>query len=530
MKLLKLVIVDDEPILLQGLIETYDWNQMGFEVVGTAQSGERAIEIIKETKPNVVLTDIRMKQITGLMVMEEIQKQDIDCLFIVLSAYRDFEYAQQACDLGAYAYLLKPIEDEKLKETMQGAYQTCMTQLANEEKYENWEKLLVRDSTSFLQILVQKYVQNRISFEKLEEAFSVLGNVVEREERFITVCADIDLAYKITNSLDYEAARYTVMKHLEEMIEGLYFYWKFENEDDNEVFIIRTQENAAVHELKRMLECVKKEDKSPVVAAISKPYKGIEGIKRSCEEARQLFGIASASGASAFTIPEGLEEQIGHGDTSESIIMIVNAVRKNAAEELKKAFICFIYSLPKEEERQRSYIHKVMLQTEVMVKDSYGMTAELEEKFQNYYSNLANLSAAKAVDVCYKILLEAIESRAESISKDETKYFKEYMSVAVAYIEEHLNDEDLSVVSVATHIYLNPVYFGRVFKNTFHTTFKKYVLQQRMEKAKRLLEEGNHNISGICEQVGINNPSYFSHLFKQYTGKLPSEYKKDYEV
>lgn len=64
MKLLKLVIVDDEPILLQGLIETYDWNQMGFEVVGTAQSGERAIEIIKETKPNVVLTDIRMKQIT----------------------------------------------------------------------------------------------------------------------------------------------------------------------------------------------------------------------------------------------------------------------------------------------------------------------------------------------------------------------------------------------------------------------------------------------------------------------------------
>ena len=62
MKLLKLVIVDDEPILLQGLVKTYNWNEMGFEVAGQAQSGEQAIEVIKKVKPHVVLTDIRMKQ------------------------------------------------------------------------------------------------------------------------------------------------------------------------------------------------------------------------------------------------------------------------------------------------------------------------------------------------------------------------------------------------------------------------------------------------------------------------------------
>ena len=77
MELLKLVIVDDEPILLQGLLDTYDWKSMGFRVVGTAQSGEQAIQVIEEVQPHVVLTDIRMKQITGLMVMEEIQKTDL---------------------------------------------------------------------------------------------------------------------------------------------------------------------------------------------------------------------------------------------------------------------------------------------------------------------------------------------------------------------------------------------------------------------------------------------------------------------
>lgn len=78
MKLLKLVIVDDEPILLQGLVKTYNWNEMGFEVAGQAQSGEQAIEVIKKVKPHVVLTDIRMKQVSGLMVMEEIQKTELD--------------------------------------------------------------------------------------------------------------------------------------------------------------------------------------------------------------------------------------------------------------------------------------------------------------------------------------------------------------------------------------------------------------------------------------------------------------------
>lgn len=530
MRLLKLVLVDDEAILLQGLLNTYNWKAMGFEVVGTAQSGQQAIDLIQEVQPHVVLTDIRMKQITGLMVMEETYKSGLNCLFIVLSAYRDFEYAQQACELGAYAYLLKPVEDEKLLETMQGAYETCMEQLENEERYESWEKLLKKDATSFLQMVVQKYVQNRIPEEKVREVFATIGNVLDINDRFITVCVDIDLAYKITNSLDYEASRFAVLKKLEETIGQKYVYWRFEGENGNCIFIIKTTENTTVRELKTILEKAKKTEKSPVVASISKPYKEISGIKRSCEEAQKLFSLASASGASAFTIPNEIEEKTGGVLSSDVELLIVNAVRRNNLQELKEAFIQFIYGLPGEEELQCQYMHRVMLRVELMLNDSYGIEKNLKEQFQNYYSNMSNLNAAKTVDVCYKILCSAIMSRTENVQSEEMKYFKEYMSVAIAYIEEHLDNEELSIVSVASHVYLNPVYFGRVFKNTFHMTFKKYLLKQRMEKAKRLLEKGEESIGDICNQVGINNPSYFSHLFKQYTGKLPSEYKKEFET
>ena len=140
-----------------------------------------------------------------------------------------------------------------------------------------------------------------------------------------------------------------------------------------------------------------------------------------------------------------------------------------------------------------------------------------------------SLSSAKTVDVCYKILETAIEERLGLSVVFEGQGGKEYMKDALLFIDENLNDEDLSIVSVATHIFLNPVYFGRVFKETMNMSFKKYLLKCRMEKAKDIIRNTNDSIGSICEQIGISNPSYFAHLFKEYTGKLPSEYKKDFE-
>lgn len=531
MELLKLVIVDDELILLQGLLETYEWKEMGFEVVGAAMNGEQALQVIEETRPHVVLTDIRMKQISGLRLMEEIQSRGIECLFIVLSAYRDFEYAKQACDLGAFAYLLKPIEDDKLTETMLDAHKKCVDRIKKSQKYEKMENLISNDSTNFLSIMVHKYVKNYISTEQMREIFESIEDVPCETDKFVTICVDMDIVYKITDSLGYEKRYAYIFGKIEEMIGQEHFYWKFENENGNMIFIIRTKDNGIVHQLKNILEEIEQEEEEPVIAVISSPRSGVEGIRQSFEEAHDRFVmIASADAADVFSMKDAAEGESSQREISDAVIMVVNAVRKNSMDDLKENFVAFIYKLPKEEDKQRMYIHRVMLNVDNMLVESYGMTEELRKKFEGYYLHLKNLSPARAVDACYKILLEAVEVRKGTAPKDSTKNYREYMSAALAYIEENLDDENLSIVSVAAHIYLNPVYFGRVFKNTLQMTFKAYLMQQRMEKAKRLLEEGNVSISDICNQVGIGNPSYFTHLFKQYVGKLPSEYKKEYEV
>ena len=90
MELLKMVIVDDEPITLQGLVRTYDWESMGFQVAGFADNGERALAVIKQVRPHLVLTDIRMKEMTGLEMMEAVGEELAEePVFVVISAYRD---------------------------------------------------------------------------------------------------------------------------------------------------------------------------------------------------------------------------------------------------------------------------------------------------------------------------------------------------------------------------------------------------------------------------------------------------------
>lgn len=531
MELLKLVIVDDELILLQGLLETYEWNEMGFEVVGAAMNGEQALRVIEETRPHVVLTDIRMKQISGLMLMEEIRNRGVDCLFIVLSAYKDFEYAKQACDLGAFAYLLKPIEDDKLMETMLSAHEKCMERIRKDEKYERMENLISKDSGNFLSMMIHKYVKNYISTEQMREIFESIEDVPCEKDKFITVYIDVDILYKITAPLEYEKRYSYIFQETEEIIRQEYSGWKFENENGNMVFIIRTRDNGTVYKLKKILQKAAGEENEQIIVAISSPRSGIEGIRQSFEEAYEQFGaLAGAKAARDFFVPETVEGEFSQREMLDAVIMVVNAIRKNSMKDLKENFVAFIYKLPKDEEKQCVYIHRVMLNVDNMLMESYGMTRELRKKFEKYYLNLANLKPARAVDVCYKILLEAVEIREDMAARDGNGNFREYMSAALAYIEEHLDDENLSIVSVASYIYLNPVYFGRVFKNTLQMTFKAYLLQQRMEKAKRLLEEGKASISDICAQVGIGNPSYFTHLFKQYVGKLPSEYRKEYDV
>ena len=114
----KVVIVDDERPIVEGLKAFIDWEEQGFSVVGTAFNGEDGVKAAKECAADVVITDIRMPLLSGHDLIDRVKEFNPSCKFIILSGYSNFKYAQEAVKRGAFSYLLKPIQERELKETL----------------------------------------------------------------------------------------------------------------------------------------------------------------------------------------------------------------------------------------------------------------------------------------------------------------------------------------------------------------------------------------------------------------------------
>lgn len=118
----RVLIVDDEPMIREGLRTLINWNEIGFEVCGDAVNGKDGISKAMELKPDFIITDINMPGINGLRMIEELKRHNMECVFLLLTGYSDFSYAQTAMRLGLRDYILKPIDKEELTKTVKKIY------------------------------------------------------------------------------------------------------------------------------------------------------------------------------------------------------------------------------------------------------------------------------------------------------------------------------------------------------------------------------------------------------------------------
>lgn len=529
MELLTLYLVDDEPIILKGLLETYDWERMGFEVIGFARDGEEALEEIKEKNPDVVLTDVRMKKMDGLALIEHVKNLGMTTNFVVISAYRDFEYARKACQNGALSYLVKPIDEDELESTMSEIYELCTDRKFKEKNYTLWEKIILEDQDNFLKQMLEKYLDDAMDEAEMAEFFVSLSREAEMEHQFAVIIAGIDIVQRVVNQKEFDMKQYVLESSLNRTISEKYPVWVKKTAEGAACYIVDLGDEGRTEPLKRMLTLQRAELKGDMISTLSNCGKGLAGLKQVYTQALNLYEMAAEAGAGILTVDVSVPLKMKHQYSLDVETQILGAFRKNDAIQLKKTFEKFIFSLPQEENAVRVYLRRLAVRVEFAVEDSSGLTEEMTKSFRNFYEAVEQVTPPKAVNILYQLLLHMIELRSSMSETSAEQYFKEYIPVALEYIQEHLQDETLSITSVSEHVYLNSVYFGRIFKNVMDMSFKRYVQNVRMEKAKEMLLEETESIANICTAVGIPNPSYFSQLFKQYTGTLPSEYKRSLE-
>lgn len=529
MEYLKLILVDDEPIILEGFTTTYPWKEMGFEVVGTYLSGELVLQNLEQTKPDVIMTDVRMKNMSGIDLMEKVNAIFPEILFVVVSAYRDFEYAQSACDLGAFSYLLKPVDQSKLLDTMSSVYQTCIEKRKSYQEKQQLVDLLRDNKNSYLAVIAERYVTGSVNETEFLHVFELLQDSIVSQNSYATLIVNLDISYRLKNEVEYETKRFTLYEYLIREVSKQANLWYFRGREGQLICLLSSELGGDLQDsMKRILKQARDLYQVEIISAISNTLQGISQLKRTYEEAVSMFEMACESGAEILIAQKDYK---GLSDSNEfckdAEIYIINAIRKNDLLQFKDAYIKYIFSLPKDNvDYIYTCIHSLALNIEILLHNTYGYTDEIKKKFQLFYQNYHEVHETKAIDLLYRIIQLIIEERVKHPQKNVKQVFADYIHQALLYIEEHISEETLSINDVANAIYLNPVYFGRVFKSSQGISFKQYVQNRRMELAKQLITERRYNLTIIGQKVGITNSSYFSQLFKQYTGVLPSEYRE----
>ncbi|MBC7958477.1 MAG: response regulator [Vallitaleaceae bacterium] len=182
--MLKMIIIDDEYLVRKGLQTTIDWQTLGIEIVAEATDGEEGLELIMTLHPDIVITDIRMPNMDGIELMEQIRIRELNVAIIVLSGFDEFNFAKKAIENGAMAYLLKPIDNQELYETMKKITRKILEQNSTQ----NYFSKLQEELTSLKkQFIVDMLKGSLTDLEKIRDKIKFLELPLDLQNQIVLV-------------------------------------------------------------------------------------------------------------------------------------------------------------------------------------------------------------------------------------------------------------------------------------------------------------------------------------------------------
>lgn len=214
--MLKILIAEDEDIIRKGLVFTIDWLSMDCVVVAEAADGEEGLQKIIEHKPDIVITDIKMPKMDGIEMVRQ-GLESVNFKSIILTSYTEFEYAKKAIELKAYDYLVKPIDENKIIEVIQGLHDQLDKNKEVELVLENRNNPSSRMDLNYymeldhsecgyvaksIEKIKEKYTQ-KIGIEAISEELGVSASYLSRKFKEITNHSFLDIlnAYRVQQAI-----------------------------------------------------------------------------------------------------------------------------------------------------------------------------------------------------------------------------------------------------------------------------------------------------------------------------------------
>ena len=461
------IVADDEEEIRRSLIRRVNWGEAGFQVVGEAENGAEALELVERLEPDLLLSDIRMPFIDGIELARQVQETRPATQIAFLSGYDDFSYAQQAIQYNIISYLLKPISAKelerelvKMREKIDRKYREFRSQSMRQDHMEKAEFLMPLLLDGLMEDWQDQEYEDMLRYAKgcgladQEENGElryvvIVTRILSREGENVTSRASVQ-------SVDSILKKY--VKHCSIYLRGR----------------VVSLLSGTAKELDQYLHIL------------------VEDISQSVERIMRMRGVVGVS-----RITDKLS------GSHECYLEAMSAIENYGRMEGNIHFISD--DSPKEE------LDNEMLQ---------HIAEDMENLAQRFPVLGARIfgTAARAK----KFYLEVCANARNIMREQHKKSGATLCHSAIRIIDERYMEPELSLVSVSADIGISPNYLSALLKKQTGTTFKELLTKRRIETAQKMLIDTEMKVREIAEKCGYRDQHYFSYCFKKYTGISPN--------
>jgi two-component system response regulator YesN len=532
----KVLIVDDEEMIRNGIKNAIPWLDYEISEVITAATGEEAEEIFSAFCPDIVLTDIRMPGMSGLDFLQKVKEIDPGVKVIILSGYDDFSYAQTAIKVGAFDYLLKTTDMKGLI----GVINKAVEEVKKEKEKKEIDLKLRKQLELSLPLLKYRYLNELIyGGARVDDLVKRMEFVDIKPDFhcFLVGVAEIDNFNLIDENVTEEdrlLLKFGLMNMMQELLDnrGLCF----ESKDEEFVCLYYCDEGWNDREnfqkftakCEQIQNAIVKFFNKDISFGISNVGKSIYEVRTCYEEARSALEYKLLSGKGSiihirdvnddktFLFHLSLEQEkklaaaLRVGEKKQALRILEDIFRQLAIR--KNITITSFHQTCIE---MLGLVSRVLNEYDSSMEKIFGDNFVYFEKIKNY----------ETFDETKQWLFSVFEKAIDYILDTKILKTKRIVETARQYIDKHYSEE-LTLHKVADVIHISPNYFSSLFSSETGQSFLEYVTSLRIEKAKQLLGAKDAKAYEVGEKVGYSNPYYFSRIFKKYTGLSPSEYKE----
>lgn len=531
-----ILIVDDELNICNLILQLVPWKELNLEVIGTARNGLQAYDIITQKQPAIIITDIKMPGMDGLELIKKTVDAGIPSNFIIISGYKDFEYAHSAIKYNVKDYLVKPIN----KDNLVGALKNICRQLELDSNQTQEIQKTIEYSHIAIGQQRKKFITDLIYNSIQLEQFN--KPTIEKEyhyhfsmEKYFMAVIHFDYSSSLNKYADILIPQFSEILSNELSIsctEHEYTIYK-----DELVFLVNfAEKNASL--LKRSIGYI------------------FDSIYRTTNLKQNEYHVTIGIGLTCSSINE----------LRKSFFSANNAIKSRLVLGIDQIiYASDIAVFPDNHKNAMSRSIENLFQNDAVLSDKDACIAEALSTFREYlkkyndYPSVAPDIVQLIIDGIFKALLDriSVESNLNTVKKKAQKGFhfcctvsdlENYMSnVISAFFDDYLansNKKDMQIINTVQHyiknnfqnrieltdlakeVYLSPAYLGILFKQLCGLTFSEYLTEVRMKAAKSFLKDFKHSVSDVARLSGYKDAKYFSRQFKKYENVYPAEYRK----